>query len=356
MLNGEAYLSSVIDAMGDMIRVIGKDGSVILSNAAFKKEMGEQKNVDCFKALGFDCRCEPCMTRLAFNEKKLQIQTRTIGEKVYSVTSSPMIGEGGEVSAVIESFRDVTEDHNIRQQLLKSNNKMKKDLALARRLQMSLVSTDFSDIEGFKIEAGFFPCEAVGGDMYDCISIDDHLTAYVCDVSGHGVMPAMMAVYVCRLMREAVEKGIHSPKDIFYFVNDRFCQLNVDESIYITAFLIDIDIKKEEMSYCSAGLSVAPIFFDGNVAGELFCPSNPISKWFEKPVFENASVKFTKNSRIMLYTDGFADHKSQEKMTEDMIAEFSKKDFDAKSFISGLKDGIKEQSDDLTVLIVDKTL
>ena len=76
------------------------------------------------------------------------------------------------------------------------NAKMQKDLQLARKLQEALVKGALPKVGGdYELTAGFFPCEAVGGDIYDCTVYDDKLVMYVADVSGHGVMPAMLAVF-----------------------------------------------------------------------------------------------------------------------------------------------------------------
>ena len=58
-------------------------------------------------------------------------------------------------------------------------------------------------VDEYELTAGFFPCEAVGGDIYDCTVYDDKLVIYVADVSGHGVMPAMLAVFFSRVVRAA---------------------------------------------------------------------------------------------------------------------------------------------------------
>ena len=38
-------------------------------------------------------------------------------------------------------------------------------------------------VDEYELTAGFFPCEAVGGDIYDCTVYDDKLVIYVADVS-----------------------------------------------------------------------------------------------------------------------------------------------------------------------------
>ena len=58
-----------------------------------------------------------------------------------------------------------------------------------------------------------FPVKLLGGDMYDCFLMrDGRVFMYIADVSGHGVMPAMLTVYLRQEMFAQCKKTGHQPE------------------------------------------------------------------------------------------------------------------------------------------------
>ena len=349
------YLTSFIDAMGDMVRVVTADGRVLLTNLAFKQVMGDKPNEICYSAIGLEKKCPSCLTKNVLKSGRVQKQTRKIEDRIYSVTASPLMGGDGKPVAVIEAFRDITADFQLKQELLRSNTKMQNDLELARRLQFSLVRHDFDDIIGARITAGFYPCEAVGGDIYDCFETGGKLVLYVSDVSGHGVMPAMLAVFVARTIRQICDAGESSPDGILRRLQLQFDELDIDESIYITAFIIVMDIAAGEFLYANAGLSVAPLVYDGQSLTELFMPSQPVCRWFEKSEFSSEKAFLPPGGRILLFTDGIFGT-SEDKLSIKKISErFTSPVFHAETFIKKVRSSLQKQlKDDLTLLVCER--
>lgn len=349
------FLSSVINAMSDLVRVIDKKGDVKLANDAFLHNMGEYEGMECYKSAGLPGRCAECISKKAFELNKATYGMRKIGKNIYSVTASPIRDEEGNAFAVIESFRDITEEQRIKARLLQSNKKMQKDLDMARKLQHSLVRTDFSDIKEVKISAGFYPCEAVGGDIYGCIKNGNKLVAYVCDVSGHGVMPAIMAVFVSGLITKICQDGETSPKKIFEYVCDEYRKLNVDDNVYVTAFAVCMDVRTGETVYSGAGISVLPLVWDEGELKKLELPSNPISKWFDNPFFEERTINISKEGRLLLYTDGIEKLSANKKKHQLFLDEFSKEKFDGREFLENIKSKFEnDKTDDLTMVVLDR--
>ena len=346
------YITSFIDAMGDMVRVVTEDGRTLFSNLSFRKVMGDHPQEMCYTALDRSSRCPHCLAKNVLKNGRVHKSTRKIKDKIYSVTASPLVGGEGKPIAVIESFRDITTDFELRQQLMRSNNKMQADLELARRLQFSMVRHDFEEISRAKISVGFYPCEAVGGDIYDCFEVDGKLLMYVSDVSGHGVMPAMLAVFAARTIRQICGLGELSPRRILLKLQREFDHLDIDESVYITAFVAVLDFKTNELQYSNAGLSVSPLLFDEGGIRELFLPSQPVCNWFDHPKFAVEKTTLHPGARLLLYTDGIFGSYEKIKTLKKIEDRFSERDFDANAFIQMIRNGLNKQlKDDLTVLV-----
>ncbi len=352
------YLKAIIDAMSDMVRVISREGKVALTNQSFDRKIAGNRNTVgqcCYEVFKQEDECERCLSREVMLTGKRQQFTRKYDGRVYSVTVSPLFGENENCVAAVEVFRDMTLDYNIKQNLLTQNAKMQKDLQLARNLQQALIKNVLPVIKGYELFAGFFPCEAVGGDIYDCMVYGDKMIMYVADVSGHGVMPAMLAVFFSRAVRTACSLGLALPSEIFNYVQMEFLDLNLSDAIYITGFIMMVDIEKGTYLYSNAGLSVVPILFDGEKIEEFYMSAPPICRWFDKPDFRDASGTLKDGSRILIYSDGIRDVQADERVKGRLYDFFTQKDFSCDEFVAQVRRELHTKpEDDLTMLICRK--
>ncbi len=349
------YISSIINAMSDMVRVISKDGTVLMTNRAFVGRFGDPQGKECYEPFDQKTRCENCLSRDVMRSGDPQRLTRKVKGRVYSVTVSPLKDEGGETIAAVEVFRDITLDYNIKQNLLMQNAKMQKDLQLARKLQEALVKGALPKVKDYELTAGFFPCEAVGGDIYDCTVYDDKLVMYVADVSGHGVMPAMLAVFFSRVVRAACLTGHFLPSEILAYAEKEYLELNLSDSIYITAFMTVIDLKTNQAAYSNAGFSVMPVIYHGGEFRELYMPSHPLCDWFGSEAYKDGFFEFKEGMRMLIYTDGVDNIHSDPLVKERLFELLKKEGFSSELFISEVREELHSNpEDDLTMLLCQK--
>jgi phosphoserine phosphatase RsbU/P len=81
--------------------------------------------------------------------------------------------------------------------LLEKQRDIEVDLRAAGDIQRSLIPKAPPAVDNLEIAWRFRPCERIGGDVFNCYSLNySHLVAYVVDVSGHGVPAAMVTVSV----------------------------------------------------------------------------------------------------------------------------------------------------------------
>jgi len=351
------YLRSVIDAMSDMVRVVTNEGRIALTNKAFDKKFSDGQSTvgqRCYEVFGNNCRCEYCLSQEALEKDVPQQILRRFNKRVYSVTVSPIKDERGKPVATVEVFRDTTLEHNIKQNLLMQNAKMQKDLNLAHNLQQSLVKNVLPRIFGYKLCAGYFPCEAVSGDMYDVMLEGDKLVLYIADVSGHGVMPSMLSVFFSRTVRTACSLGMMRPSEILQYTQKEFLSLNLADSIYITGFIVVLDTGTGEFTYSNAGLSVEPMLYSG-VTRDLSMGAPPICRWFGSPEYRDASAKLEPGARLLLYSDGINGIQSDPEVKKRLYDLFEETPFESDVFIAKVKDELyQDPSDDLTILICER--
>jgi serine phosphatase RsbU (regulator of sigma subunit) len=84
------------------------------------------------------------------------------------------------------------------------------ELAIGRRIQVSLMPRRFPDIPGWEVAAAYEPAREVGGDFYDVFRIRDHpdqIGLVVADVTGKGIPAAILMADARALIHAAADHG-----------------------------------------------------------------------------------------------------------------------------------------------------
>jgi sigma-B regulation protein RsbU (phosphoserine phosphatase) len=114
----------------------------------------------------------------------------------------------------------------------------------------------------------FVPCESLGGDVFGYHWIDeDRLAAYVIDVSGHGVGPALMGVSAMNLIRSGsleIEQAL-DPTRVLQALNAAFPMARHD-GMYFTVWYGVYDRRTRELRWSGGGHPPAFLVQDGALA------------------------------------------------------------------------------------------
>lgn len=81
------------------------------------------------------------------------------------------------------------------------------EIALARELHQALVPEIHRQVGGFEIYGASVPSGEVGGDLVDLVEYSDQWTAFVADVSGHGVSPGVLMAMFKATVRTLILNG-----------------------------------------------------------------------------------------------------------------------------------------------------
>ena len=85
------------------------------------------------------------------------------------------------------------------QDLSRANQRMKRDLDAAARVQHTLLPDHVPEVPGLSFAWSYRPCDELAGDALNIVRINDDLVAvYLLDVSGHGVPAALLSVTATR--------------------------------------------------------------------------------------------------------------------------------------------------------------
>lgn len=201
------------------------------------------------------------------------------------------------------TWRDVTERFEMTERIARSERQLTEELSSAAAY---VASTLPDDLDGaVRVSSRFVPSRFLGGDSYDYRWIDDdHLTAYLIDVSGHGVGPALMSVSVHNLLSSGTlepETLLH-PDEVLTELN-RLFQMEQHGGNYFTVWYGVYQASTRTLRFASAGHPPALVFTAGRLAGQLSTNAIPIGV-FEETEFVTGGYVVPPESDILLYSDG----------------------------------------------------
>ncbi len=229
-----------------------------------------------------------------------------------------------------------TEELNIaNSELQRTNDIMKKDLMMARKVQQAIIPKVFPVSDRIKIEGMIYPMDDLGGDLYDVYKISDTKTGIVVlDVCGHGVPAALITTMAKVSFMVNSRDGVSSGK-IVKMVNKEIHNIISEIGSYFTAFYCIIDTEKETMEYTNAGHNEIYIVKESGELVQLKADSVYVGVLddFDYP---STTISLDCKDRLVFYTDGII-----ETMNE------SRELFGAERFEKILKDGMSKSSKEL---------
>jgi phosphoserine phosphatase RsbU/P len=273
------FIEDIINGMYDWVRVIDRDDNILYVNKTMKENITKYPvGQKCYMAIGRDTPCENCISRKAIFEGHSHQKEEIIAGRTFSIMSSPVKNETGEIIAAVEVLHDITQIKHLQKQTMEQNKKLQEDLNIAKKLQCRLLPK--KQLED-KVNFSFLyqPCEDIGGDFLDIYNIDEtHTGVYIADVSGHGVSASMLTIF----LRSSINKKQLSPTKALEELFKEFNYNNFDPDLYITVFYAIIDTLNKTVTFSNAGHNVSPIIFNKDKTEFLRVPGIPISNWLSR--------------------------------------------------------------------------
>jgi len=181
-------------------------------------------------------------------------------------------------------------------------------LALARKIQSSLVPTDIAEVSGVDIAICYQPAMWVGGDYLDIWSLSDGRLAFaIGDVMGKGLPGALVMTNLQAALRTTTE-FCTVPDEVIQHV-DRHLRRHLESQMFVTMVLGIFDPSSGELEYVNAGHLLPLIIKDPHSVSPLGEPRNP--------PLGVAEVKFKKDRQtlapgwgLLAVTDGITEARS----------------------------------------------
>lgn len=231
------------------------------------------------------------------------------------------------------------------------------ELEVARRIQQSILPTEFPASQDFRAAARYVPMTSVAGDFYDYVIADDHqLGLLVADVSGHGVPAALIASMV-KLAAASQREVAADPSRFLSGMNSAL--LGNTQNQFVTAAYAHLNSESGELRYSAAAHPPLLLVRDGSV---IQIEENGLMlAAFDFSSYSTAVHKLEPGDRVVMYTDGILEASNRE---GDFFGDRALCDLVTKTrglspgmavdlIISSVRQWSAKQDDDLTILICD---
>lgn len=200
--------------------------------------------------------------------------------------------------------------------LVSHMEKLKQDgeMSIARGVQQALLPEEMPEIPGYEFFAAYEAAQAVGGDYFDVIRLDNRKICLAFgDVAGKGV-PASLVMSRLSSVVQSTMGFVSDALDAVIRINKHMCNRAV-EGRFVTFVLTIIDLKTHKMQVVNAG-HMSPI---------IRCPDGSIEEFAESAIgvpigvledfpFQVQKRTLQPGETIVVYTDGVSEamnHESQ---------------------------------------------
>jgi len=151
---------------------------------------------------------------------------------------------------------------------------LEKELALARKLQESLLPSNLPAGAGVEFATLFEPSAAIGGDYFDVLRLpEDELAVVIADVSGHGLSSGLRMAMLKAALLILVEET-REPEEILRRL-DSVVRSNRESRFFVTATLSMFNLRTGVLRLTNAGHP--PTYrVRGDEVEEILLPSSPL--------------------------------------------------------------------------------
>jgi len=183
--------------------------------------------------------------------------------------------------------------------------RMERDLALARSIQVGLLPEHPPQIDGFDIAVSHRPSLEVGGDYYDFIRLaPDTILTVVADVEGKGVGSAMVMANLQATLH-ALLAHLHSLERLVASLNDMMITDTRGQK-FMTMFVALLDQPHRTLHYVNAG-HVPPAVVRANGAVDYLREGGMVVGLFPSQHYDRGHVRMEPGDIFVGCTDGITE-------------------------------------------------
>jgi len=209
----------------------------------------------------------------------------------------------GQMEAILGELQQLRESNAL---LRERQTEIDAQLSVAARVQQSLTprSLVWNDVS---VETHYSPAHRIGGDFGIVFPHnDDVLTILMCDVSGHGIGPALMANRIYSEALRQLEREA-TPSDLLRCLHDFAHARIATDGFYFTLAAVRLSMGGRWATFAGGGHPPAMHVSDGGV--RLLESQNGILGCFPETARRAPveAIELAPGDRFVLYTDGLVE-------------------------------------------------
>ncbi len=207
--------------------------------------------------------------------------------------------------------------------LSRANERMKRDLEAAARVQRTLLPDKLPELPGFSFAWSYRPCDELAGDALNVVRINNDLVAvYLLDVSGHGVPAALLSVTATRglhargsgaasVVADAGENPrAVDPADVASRLNALYPMAS-NGNHYFTMIYGLLDIHTRRLRFTVAG-HPGPILARNETQPERLDISGFPIGMIDDADYEESMIELMPGDRLYLHSDGLTEEVNEQ--------------------------------------------
>ena len=201
------------------------------------------------------------------------------------------------------------EDLKQAQAQLVEKEKIEYELALARKIQQSILPKETPSPPGWQVTVYWQPAHAVGGDFYDFIEMPrGMLGILIGDATGKGIPAALVMATTCSVLRAigsslTAEQEL-SPGAVLAQANDLLCQ-QMPPGMFITCLLAILDPHTGEICFANAGHCL-PFHVAAQGVSELYATGMPLGL-LPGQAYQDHSACLAVGDTLTSFSDGLVE-------------------------------------------------
>jgi sigma-B regulation protein RsbU (phosphoserine phosphatase) len=184
----------------------------------------------------------------------------------------------------------------------------RQELALAGRVQASLLPEKSPEIPGWQISATWKPARETSGDFYDFVPLPNgRIGIVIADVVDKGMGAALLMALCRTLIRTYAIEFPNNPEHLLQVTNQRILT-DIDAGLFVTLFYGVLDPSSGKLTYSNAGHPPPYIFTPGgNPNMTTLSGSGMPLGVSDEANWQQGSLKISSGDMLLLYTDGVLD-------------------------------------------------
>ncbi|MBU5613616.1 SpoIIE family protein phosphatase [Geomonas azotofigens] len=310
--------SAALEAAANAIVITDSDGIVLSVNEAFTRMTGYTLEESVGRDLGFlrsdqhgpELYQDLWATIMAGKTWQGEMVNRRKNGELYpeEQTITPVLDQDGHIRHFICIKQDITE-RKVAEQALLQNTSMRKEMEIARQIQLSLLPAAPPLLTGIDCAGRCVPASHIGGDYYDILLHGERLDLVIADVSGHSVGAALIMVETRSVLR-AQMPALDGPAQVVAALNEILHDDLSRAELFITMSYLSYHRTSGRLRYSNAGhpppLLYRPDeerFFQLDAEGLILGVQRRVA--FDEPV-----IQVKKGDLLLLYTDGITETQS----------------------------------------------